>query len=289
MAYLPLGPKTKAFSVPITFATDESNTQTIGKLAANSGVNIGDVTLNAGTAEIGKLAAGTAHIGEVDVGIIANYPNAPVQTVYTPSTTAYVKITPDPTNLHMEISPRTTSDDLIYASVLTHKIADATTITSAAPTTDETDRLRATEFKNDCNTHMASLTYHEVAGPAITADDATDDATLIALCQEIDLDLKAHAASTTQHGGRADAVFVAALASLALPATPSKAECRTYLADAALKAAWDAHRVITNHLAGVQVYAVHAAGTPKSWDCDGSLFCRCSTSGATFVTEEYRA
>ena len=36
-----------------------------GKLAANSGVDIGDVTLNAGTAEIGKLAAGTASIGSV--------------------------------------------------------------------------------------------------------------------------------------------------------------------------------------------------------------------------------
>jgi len=35
---------------------------------ANSGVDIGDVTLNAGTAEIGKLAAGVAVIGEVTIG-----------------------------------------------------------------------------------------------------------------------------------------------------------------------------------------------------------------------------
>ena len=40
-----------------------AGTNAIGKLAANSGVDIGDVTLNAGTAEIGKLAAGTASIG----------------------------------------------------------------------------------------------------------------------------------------------------------------------------------------------------------------------------------
>ena len=42
-----------------------SGSVTIGKLASNSGVDIGDVTLNAGTAEIGKLAAGTAEIGNI--------------------------------------------------------------------------------------------------------------------------------------------------------------------------------------------------------------------------------
>jgi len=42
-----------------------AGTAVFGKLAANSGVDIGDVTLNAGTAEIGKLAAGTASIGSV--------------------------------------------------------------------------------------------------------------------------------------------------------------------------------------------------------------------------------
>ena len=51
-----------------------AGTAAIGKLASNSGVDIGDVTLNAGTAEIGKLAAGTAGIGKltantgVDIG-----------------------------------------------------------------------------------------------------------------------------------------------------------------------------------------------------------------------------
>lgn len=40
-----------------------AGTASIGVLGANSGVDIGDVTLNAGTAEIGKLAAGTASIG----------------------------------------------------------------------------------------------------------------------------------------------------------------------------------------------------------------------------------
>jgi len=42
-----------------------AGTAAFGKLAANSGVDIGDVTLNAGTAEFGKLAAGVAEIGNV--------------------------------------------------------------------------------------------------------------------------------------------------------------------------------------------------------------------------------
>ena len=56
-----------------------AGTNAIGKLAANSGVDIGDVdvlslpavVLGAGTAEIGKLAAGVANIGDVDVLTIA--------------------------------------------------------------------------------------------------------------------------------------------------------------------------------------------------------------------------
>ena len=53
----------------------QTGSNAIGKLAANSGVDIGDVdvlslpavVLGAGTAEIGKLAAGVANIGDVDV------------------------------------------------------------------------------------------------------------------------------------------------------------------------------------------------------------------------------
>uniref|UniRef100_A0A6M3J2H5 Uncharacterized protein n=1 Tax=viral metagenome TaxID=1070528 RepID=A0A6M3J2H5_9ZZZZ len=50
-------------SVQEIFAADTP----LAKLAANSGVDIGDVTLNAGTAEIGKLAAGVALIGKVGI------------------------------------------------------------------------------------------------------------------------------------------------------------------------------------------------------------------------------
>ncbi len=61
MAYLPIGPKTKAFAVPFTFATDE------GGLPAGSAA-LGTVGLTAGTASIGSLAAGTAEIGKLGAG-----------------------------------------------------------------------------------------------------------------------------------------------------------------------------------------------------------------------------
>lgn len=74
------GQQVMAASIPVVLASDSSDVKitldseavvlgtgsaAIGKLAANSGVDIGDVTLNAGTAEFGKLAAGVAEIGNV--------------------------------------------------------------------------------------------------------------------------------------------------------------------------------------------------------------------------------
>jgi hypothetical protein len=244
MSYLPIGPNTKAFAVPVQLASDHEALVTLTEV----------------------------------------YPSAPVMTLYSPATTAYVKVTPDPTALMMRAAPVVTTETLQYCSILTHKIADTTTITSDDATSDATDRLRATEFKNDCNVHMASTAYHGLAGPAITAADATDDPTLIALCQEIDLDLKAHAASTTQHGGRADAVFAAALAALALPAVPTKAQCRLYLVDTALKAAWDAHLAVTDN----SIYATHGAAVmPLEWPCLGAFYCKTNVSAHTFTTMEF--
>jgi hypothetical protein len=214
------------------------------------------------------------------------YPSAPVMTLYSPSTTAYVKVTPADDTLLTEVAPIVTTETLRYAALITHKIADATTITSAAPTTDETDRLRATEFKDDFNTHVAATAYHDAAGTAIATADATDDDTLIALTLAIDAAMKAHAASTTEHGGRGDAVLAAALVTLALPAEPTKANCRTYLADAALKAAWEAHLAVVDNsiymTAGVNVM-------PMQWKSAAPFWCRTNVSGHTFATNEYKA
>ena len=217
---------------------------------------------------------------------ILPFPAAPTMTLYSPATTAYVKVTPDAATKLMTIAPTVTTETLQYCSILTHKIADATTITSAAPTTDETDRLRATEFKGDINVHLASLAYHVTAGTAIAAADATSDATLVLLCPAIDAALRAHAASTTEHGGRGDAVLAAALVALALPAEPSKAECRTYLADAALKAAWDAHRAVTD---GGIYMTQPAACMPLQWPSAVTFFCKTNVSAHTFATAEYQS
>lgn len=214
------------------------------------------------------------------------FPSAPVLTLYSPSTTAYAKVTPTATALLTEAAPIVTTETLQYASLITHKIADATTITSDAPTTDETDRLRANEFKADFNTHVAALAYHDTAGTAIATADATSDATLIALTVAIDAAMKAHAASTTEHGGRGDAVFAAALVTLALPAAPTKGECRTYLADAALKAAWTAHLAVVE--GGIYLTAgVNAM--PLRWASAAPFWCKTNVSGHTFAAAEYQS
>lgn len=213
------------------------------------------------------------------------YPASPLVTLYSPSTTAYVKVAPATTTMLTTVAPTVTTETLQYTSLVTHMIADATTITSDAPTTDETDRLRATEFKNDFNTHVASEVYHVTAGTAIATADATSDATLIALCQALDVAMKAHAASTTEHGGKADAVFAAALVAAALPAVPNKAQCRTWLADLVLKAAWEAHLAVTDY----GTYLTHgAAWMPLHWPSRGAFFCKTNVSAHTFATAEYK-
>lgn len=232
MSYLPIGPKDKAFCVPV----------------------------NAAAASVSAMSS------------------------YTPSTTAYVLVSLFSDTVMAHIRPVITTEDLVVASIITHKIADATTITSDAPTSDDTDRLRATEFKNDFNTHVAATAYHAAAGTAITTADATSDATLIALCQALDAAMKLHAASTTEHCGRADAVFLAALVAAALPATPNKAQCRTWLADLVLKAAWEAHLAVTD-LATYITYP--AAAMPVEWPCSGPFYAKTNVSGHAFVVAEF--
>lgn len=213
------------------------------------------------------------------------YPAAPLMTLYGPTGTAYIKVTPSATTLLTEVAPQVTTETLQYASVITHKIADATTITSAAPTDDATDRLRANEFKGDFNTHVASTVYHDAAGTAIATADASTDETLIALTLAIDAAMKAHAASTTEHGGRGDATFLAALEALELAAEPSTAQCRAYLADAALKAAWEAHLAVTD--GGIYL----TAGTsvmPMRWASGAAFWCKTNVSGHKFSTAEYQ-
>lgn len=211
-------------------------------------------------------------------------PSVSAMTLYTPATTSFVKHTPFSDTVMCHVAPVVTTESLIVATKIVHKIADATTITSDEATSDATDRLRATEFKNDFNTHVASVAYHLAAGTAITAADATSDPTLIALCQAIDAAMKAHAASITQHGGAADAVFLAALIALALPAVPTKGECRTWLVDAALVIPWTAHLAVTD----LSTYITWpAARMPLEWPCNGAFWAKTNVSGHSFVVAEF--
>lgn len=212
------------------------------------------------------------------------FPSAPTVTVVSPATTSYAKVTPSANTLKTMCRPRTITQSLVYAATIVHKIADATTITSAAPTDDATDRARANEFKADFNTHVASTAYHVTAGTAIATADATSDPTLIALCQAIDAAMKAHAASTTEHGGMTDAVFAAALVTAALPAVPTKGECRTWLADAVLRAAWHAHLAVTDLGAYVTAGPV---GLPIDWPCSAPFYAKTDTSAGVFTVTEW--
>lgn len=143
------------------------------------------------------------------------YPVSPVMTLYSPSGTAYVKVTPDPTNLAMFLRPVVTTETLQVASILTHKIADTTTTIGAsdpgAANLGE-NQTAADEIIADCNTHIASTAYHVAAGaviyPCHKAVDATNTtaannmsslATGYVLADELDDDVTAHLLSTVFH------------------------------------------------------------------------------------------
>lgn len=141
------------------------------------------------------------------------YPKSPVCTVYSPSGTAYMKVTPDAKTLGMVIRPRVITQSLVYAPVVTHKIADTTTTIAADNATDlATSKTAIDEILADSNTHIASLTYHVAAGDAWYAGHIEDDATNLStaadmsnaatgyvLADELDDDVTAHLLSTTFH------------------------------------------------------------------------------------------
>ncbi|MGB7545589.1 MAG: hypothetical protein WBL92_08330, partial [Methanothrix sp.] len=155
------------------------------------------------------------------------YPVSPVMTLYTPVTTAYVKVTPNAADLDMLIAPQVTTETLQIASLVTHKIVEATSIAAADPDDLPKSITAADEMYGEINTHIASLTYHVAAGTAFieghkvsdetnlsTADNMADLATGYTLYAELKLDLTAHAASAVIHNA---AVAVAPT----LPATPN--------------------------------------------------------------------
>jgi hypothetical protein len=148
-----------------------------------------------------------------NVRAILPYPKTPVCAVYSPTGTAYMKVTPDDDVLELIVRPRVTTHALIYAPIITHKIADTTTTIAAADPDDlAKSKTAADEILADTNTHIASLTYHIAAGTAwvaghlvdddtnlSTADDMASLATGYVLADELDDDVTAHLASTVFH------------------------------------------------------------------------------------------
>jgi hypothetical protein len=185
------------------------------------------------------------------------YPASPTVTVYSPSGVAYMKVTPNADTLKLVVRPRTVTQSLVYAPLITHKIADTTTtLGSADATTLNSSRTLVDEALADTNTHIASLTYHVAAGAAWYAGHVTDDVTNTStaavmsnlgtgytLADELDDDVNAHIVDTTYH-----AVASAAIDFGGTPATEPtlrtkvnliRAEMAAHFADAAAHSAAD--------------------------------------------------
>jgi hypothetical protein len=142
------------------------------------------------------------------------FPSAPAVTVYSPSGTAYMKVTPSAKSLKLIMRPRTITQSLVYAPLVTHKIADTTT-TIAADDPDDLPKSKTAidEILADVNTHIASLTYHVAAGTAWISGhketdaanvtgvvaDMSDLATGYTLADKLAAIVSAHALSTTHH------------------------------------------------------------------------------------------
>jgi hypothetical protein len=151
--------------------------------------------------------------GARNVRAILPLPVTPICTVYSPTGTAYMKVTPHADTLELHVRPRVTTQALVYAPVVTHKIADTTnTIAAADATTLNSSRTLADELLADGKLHIASTTYHVAAGVAIVpghkAADTTNTAssanmsnlaTGYVLADELDDDVTAHLLSTTYH------------------------------------------------------------------------------------------
>ncbi|MEN6426103.1 MAG: hypothetical protein ABFE13_12110 [Phycisphaerales bacterium] len=140
-------------------------------------------------------------------------PSTPVCTVYSPSGAAYMKVTPSDDVLELVVRPRTVTQSLVYAPIITHKIADTTTTIAAADPDDlAKSKTAIDEILADTNTHIASTTYHAAAGTAWVAGHLVDDdtnlstadnmaslATGYVLADELDDDVTAHLASVVFH------------------------------------------------------------------------------------------
>ena len=210
----------------------------------------------------------------------APYPSAPIVTVYTPSGAAYMKVTPSADALQLIARPRTVTESLIYAPLVTHKIADANGIAATNPAVTEANSYAlANELKGDYNVHIASLVYHVAADLGeVTVANATTEATLVALANSLRTLFGTHAIATSSHGGQSDDVFAAAVT-----ATTAATDAATAITlENALATAWLAHLAVTDQGAYITAGPV---GLPIIWPCLGALFVKTSGPGVFTVAE----
>lgn len=211
------------------------------------------------------------------------YPTTPIVTVYSPSGAAYMKVAPSASVLELLVRPRVTTQALIYAPVVTHKVADANGIAAVPAVTEANSYALADELKSDYNVHIASLVYHVAADlGSVSLVDATDEATLVALANSLRTLFGTHAANTTAHGGLADAVFAAAVT-----ATTVAIDAATAITlENALASAWLSHLAVTDQGAYV---TVGASVLPMRWPCLGSFFAKTDTGSGVFTVAEFRS
>lgn len=212
----------------------------------------------------------------------APFPSSPAVTAYSPSGAAYMKVTPTAESLELLVRPRTVSESLIFAPVVTHKVADASTIAATNPAVSEAESYAlVNELKGDYNTHIASVVYHVAADAgSCSLANATDEATLVALANNLRTLFGTHAANVTAHGGLADGVFAAAVAATTVATDAASA----IVLENALAAAWLAHLAVVDQGAYV---TVGSAVLPMRWPCLGSFFAKTSGPGV-FTVAEFR-
>jgi len=125
--------------------------------------------------------------------------------------TAWTKLTPAAGARRVTIRNQDSSKFIRVASGVMHKTPDLTTIAATVPAVSEAESYAlATELKGDYNTHIASTAYHVTADAGTCSlANATNEATLVALVNNLRTLLSTHLASETIHGGVADAANLA--------------------------------------------------------------------------------
>lgn len=116
-----------------------------------------------------------------------------------PSSTPYLVTAANASDLATSLALLTNVEAVLarhYANAKGHKVADGVnSVISAAAAIDlATAITRANEVKADYNLHVASTTYHYVADATntIAAANATDQASLNTLLNELKTDVNAH-------------------------------------------------------------------------------------------------